>query len=94
MSEQPEHELLFKVHRVKNKTGDWIPAIQDITSHDITPIWAAGVAYIILDRYLSCVDDSKQKEFQEEMLFWLAKMLKNNEAAIYVEKMKFPNSME
>ena len=90
MSEEREHELLFKVRRIKNDDGEWMPAIQDVTSHDVTPLWAAGVAYIILDRYLSCVDDSKQKQFNEEMLFWLAKMLKDNEATKYIEKLNLP----
>jgi len=94
MSKEREHELLFKIHRIKNDDGEWMPAIQDVATHDVTPLWTAGVAYIILDRYLSCIDDSKQKQFNEEMLFWLFKMLKDNEATKYVEKMKFPNSME
>lgn len=92
MNEEPEYDLLFNVLRIKNDNGEWMPAIQDITSHDITPLWVAGVSYIIMDRYLSCVDDSKQKDFKEEMLFWLAKMLKDDEATKYIDKMKFPKS--
>lgn len=94
MSEELEYDTLFNVLRVKNDNGDWMPAIKDITSHDITPLWVAGVVYIIMDRYLSCVDDAKQQDFKDEMITWLARMLKDDEATKYIEKMKFPKSLD
>ena len=89
-----ESELIFKVHRLKNKDGEWLPAIEDIKSHDITPSWAAGMAYIILDRYVSCVDDVNQTEFYEETLHWLTSMLKENKGSEYIDKIKPPEVMD
>jgi hypothetical protein len=86
MSEQRESELLFKVHRIKNKDGEWMPAIEDVTTHDITPLWVAGTVYLIIDRYLSCIDDSKQQDFHQETLFWLARMLKDHEGSGYIHR--------
>ena len=82
-----ESELIFKIHRLKKFNGDWIPAIEDVKSHDITPEWVAGMAYVILDRYISSVDESMQHEFQEEMLHWLSLMLEDDKGSEYTDKM-------
>ena len=89
-----ENELIFKIHRLKKKDGEWIPAIEDIKSHDITPVWAAGMAFIILDRYMSSIDESRQHDFQEEMLHWLSLMLEDNKGSEYTDKMTKLDDME
>jgi len=89
-----EHELIFKIHRVKDDRDEWMPAIEDIKSHDITPVWAAGLAYVILDRYLSCIDESMQHDFQDQVMYWLEKMLKDNNGSEYVDKINIPDSMD
>ena len=94
MSDSAESELIFKIHRIKKDNGDWMPAIEDIKSHDITPAWAAGLAYMVLDRYVSSVDESSQNDFQEEMLHWLSLMIEDNEGSKYTEKMDKLDDMD
>ena len=94
MSEISESELIFKIHRIKNANGDWMPAIQDIKEHEVTPVWAAGMAYVILDRYLNCIDEHLQIQFQEQMIYWLTVMLKDNQGSAYTDKMNIPKSMD
>lgn len=77
MSEPVESELIFKIYRLKNELGEWNPAIQDIQSHEIDPSWVAGMMYLIYDRYLSCVADSRQLEFSKEVFNWLSIMKKD-----------------
>jgi len=89
-----ESELIFKIHRLKKPNGDWIPAIEDMKSHDITPVWVAGMAYVIIDRYLSSVVESNQHDFQEEMLHWLSLMLEDNIGSDYTDKMNKLDDME
>jgi hypothetical protein len=86
-------ELLLKIHRVfHNESGTWMPAIQDVISHNITPLWVAGVAYLIIDRYISSVEESNQNEFLKEVLRLFNKMAKNSSTTEYIEKMNFPKS--
>lgn len=93
-SENLDSELIFKIHRIKNPKGDWMPGIQDILSHDITPVWVAGLAYMIIDRYINSVEESRQNKFYEETLYWLETMLKDNQGSGYIEKMDKPKSMD
>jgi hypothetical protein len=94
MSDIVESDLIFKVHRVKNNSGDWLPAIQDVKSHDITPSWVAAMAYVILDRYISCVDECNQNKFQEEVFYWLNLMMKDNKGSEYMEKINQPEDLD
>lgn len=48
------------------------------------PVWVAGVLYLIFDRYLSCVPDGVQIEFQSETLDIFNEMLESG--AGYVHK--------
>lgn len=87
-------ELILKIHRILNDRGDWMPAIQDVASHDIDPMWVAGVAYLIIDRYINSIEESKQIKFYEDVMTWFGKMTnENNYASLYIEKMKLPKSM-
>ena len=86
-------ELILKIHRVLNEdNNEWMPAIQDVATHDIDPIWVAGVAYLIIDRYVSAIDESKQNKFHEDVMIWFNKMVKNGSTTEYIEKMNFPKS--
>lgn len=89
-----EAELLFKVHRVKYEGDAWMPAIEDIKSHDITPVWAAGVAYVIIDRYINSVSDDNQIEFYKETVRCLNLMLKDSKGSEYTEKIDMPDCMD
>jgi hypothetical protein len=89
-----ESELIFKIHRLKKASGDWIPAIEDTKSHDVTPIWAAAMAYAILDRYLSSVGESNQHDFQEEMLHWLSLMIEDDAGSEFTDKMQKLDDMD
>jgi hypothetical protein len=85
-------ELILAIHRVLDSNGNWMPAIQDIASHDIDPMWVAGVAYLIIDRYVSSVKESNQNKFFEEVMFWFNRMAKNSSTTEYIEKINFPKS--
>jgi hypothetical protein len=86
-------ELILKIHRVLNEdTKGWMPAIEDVASHDIDPMWVAGVAYLIIDRYVSSVKESKQNKFYEDVLTWFNTMAKNSSTTEYIEKMNLPKS--
>jgi hypothetical protein len=89
-----ESELIFKIHRLKKSDETWIPAIEDVKSHDITPVWVAGLAYMIIDRYLNCVEESNQNKFHEEMMYWLEMMLKDHTGSGYIEKMNKHKDMD
>jgi hypothetical protein len=92
-NEELRSELLLKIHRVLNtENNTWMPAIQDVATHDIDPLWVAGVAYLIIDRYVSSVEESKQNKFYEETMVWFTRMVKNSSTTEYIEKMNFPKS--
>ena len=79
-----EKEVIFQIYRLKSK-NEWIPAIQAIKNHEITPMWAAATAYIVMDTYLNSINESNQIAFQEEMLYWFNLMLKDNTGSSYIE---------
>jgi hypothetical protein len=93
-NENLKSELILKIHRVLNDRGDWMPAIQDVASHDIDPMWVAGVAFLIVDRYVNSIKESRQIKFYEEVLEWFDKMVKSGNTAQYVEKIDVPESMD
>lgn len=70
-------ELISIVRVFSNKSESWIPALVDKASHDIDPVWVAGVLFMILDRYVSCVSDEQQILFQEQCLAIFDKMVKD-----------------
>ncbi len=92
MNDPVESELIFKIYRLKNELGEWNPAIQDIESHDIDPSWVAGMMYLIFDRYLSSVADSKQNKFTEEVFYWFQQMKKDGDH--YIDRIKSPPSLD
>jgi hypothetical protein len=69
-------ELISIVRVFSNKSNSWIPALIDKASHDIDPVWVAGVLFMILDRYVSCVSDEQQILFQEHCMTIFEKMAK------------------
>lgn len=89
-----ESELILKIHRVLSDRGDWMPAIQDVASHDIDPMWVAGVAYLIIDRYVNSIKESNQIKFYEEVLVWFDKMVKSSTTAQYVDKINITKPMD
>ena len=89
-----ESELILKIHRVLSDRGDWMPAIQDVASHDIDPMWVAGVAYLIIDRYVNSIEESKQNKFYDDVMIWLDRMLKSNNTTQYVDKINITKPMD
>jgi hypothetical protein len=81
-------ELILNIHRVLDQNGNWMPAIEDVASHDINPMWVAGVSFLLIDRYVSSIQESDQNKFYEEVMFWFDKMIKTD-ATQYVEKINF-----
>jgi hypothetical protein len=87
-------ELILKIHRVLSDRGDWMPAIQDVASHDIDPMWIAGVVYLIIDRYVNSIEESKQNKFYDDVMVWLDRMLKSNNTTQYVDKINITKPMD
>jgi len=87
-------ELILKIHRIENEKGEWMPAIEDVKSHDIDPMWVAGVAFLLIDRYVNAIEESEQNNFYEKVMDWFNKMTKGGSAIGYVEKIDLPESME
>jgi hypothetical protein len=70
-------EELMVINRVFSKKSEtWIPALLDKKSHEIDVLWVAAVLYMVYDRYLSCIPDQSQIEFQDSVIKVFAKMLK------------------
>jgi len=76
-------ELLVLARVFSKKSNTWIPAIIDQQSHDIDPLWVSAVIYMILDRYISCVPDNLQIEFQEMTMKFFNEMLESGSEFVY-----------
>lgn len=79
-------KLILKIYQLENDIGSILPAVEDIDSHEFTPSWTAGLMYVILDKYLSNIPDSRQQSFKESTIKWLAEMVKDDKGSQYVEK--------
>jgi hypothetical protein len=79
-------EPVLAIHRIfSKKSQTWIPALKDIADHEVSAPWAAAVLYMIYDRYMSCVPDEHQLEFQRNVFKMFDFMVKNN-GADYIYK--------
>lgn len=92
-NDEVKSELILKIHRVWNKDGHWMPAVQDAVSHDIDAQWVAGLAYLIIDRYVNAIPESNQNEFHDEVMWWFNKMSTQDNTTEYIEKINIPKSM-
>jgi hypothetical protein len=73
-----EIEELITICRVfSEKDQMWLPAMKDLQSHDIDPMWVAALMYLLYDRYLSCIDDEKQEWFSKSVLNLFGMMRKD-----------------
>lgn len=88
-----ENEVVINVGRIFSEKGqDWLPTIQILAPHDHHPAWTAALMYLLLDKYLATVDDSKQEEYAEETLRWL-KLMRDN-AHEYIDKVESADEVE
>lgn len=64
-----DKELLFEIYRVRNNESDeyWNPAILDVNSHDVSPLWISGVLFAIYSRYMESIPDNEQLEYEESI---------------------------
>ena len=61
-----ENNLLFKIYRVETPIENvYNPAILDINSHDISPMWVACVMYSVLAKYIDALPENIQNAFQQ-----------------------------
>jgi hypothetical protein len=93
MNRYIDKKLILKIYQLTSEAGDLAPALEDVETHEVTPMWVAGLMYIILDRYLTCIEDSNQKEFKETTIKWLAEMVKDDQGSAYVETID-PNKFD
>ena len=84
-----EQELIIKIYKVLNKDNNTLmPGIEVFSTHIIDPLWVSGLMYLILDRSISSVKESKQNEFLNNTLFYLDNMIKNDDTGNYLDKIK------
>lgn len=70
-------EQVLSVNRIfSKKSNEWIPALKDTKSHEITVPWVASVLFMIYDRYISCIPDEHQLAFQNSVLKIFSTMIK------------------
>lgn len=93
MSDYNTKKLVLKVYQIETDEGVLIPAVSDGEEHDITSSYVAGLMYLIFDRYMSCIPDAKQKDFKDSTIKWLAKMVKDDAGAGYVDKI-YPKDID
>lgn len=80
-------EVLFQVIRIfSEKDQEWLPAIKDASAHDFDPVWVAALMYLVLDRYVSNIDDEAQQDFVERV-YKIFEVMKEN-GHDYMEKHK------
>jgi hypothetical protein len=80
-------EVLFQVIRIfSEKDQEWLPAIKDTSAHDFDPVWVAALMYLMLDRYVSNIDDEAQPDFVEKV-YKIFEVMKEN-GQHYMEKLK------
>jgi len=60
-------EDIMKISRIKGNDDCWCPAVQIIKDHEGDAIWVASLIYNIYARYLECIPDSEQNDFEEDI---------------------------
>jgi|688.fasta_scaffold1345661_2 hypothetical protein len=70
----------------------WTPCIKRLKAHEITPLWAASVMYLILDSYTGAIEDKNQSQFVKETLK-IFNIMKNN-GHEYISKVSFSEEQD
>ena len=61
-------EELILIGKVFNETNSsWMPYVKDLQTHDFDETWVASIMFLILDRYISNVEENKQVGFTKKV---------------------------
>lgn len=86
-------ETLIHIGRAySEKSKDWLPSIQVVQPHDHSPDWTAALMYLIIDRYLSSVEDKNQEEYTKITMKMFNAMLEIGQN--YIEKINSVDELE
>lgn len=80
-----DKQAVMQIHRLHDASTDsYHPAVECMAPHDTTAIWVASVLYLLLDRYLSCVDESEQGNFLKNVLRVFHYMVRDQKGSAYI----------
>ena len=86
-------EMLIHIGKVfSEKSKSWLPSVQVIQQHDHDPAWTAALMFLIMDRYLSTVEDKNQEEYATSTLDVFKAMLEIGQN--YIEKLNSADELE
>ena len=80
-----ERKVVLHVHQMHDATTDTDhPAVECVSTHDTTPLWVASVMYLILDRYLSSIDESQQNAFLKRVLKIFHYLVRDQQGSAFI----------
>ena len=86
-------ETLIHVGKVfSEKSQSWLPSVQVIQPHDHDPAWTAALMFLVIDRYLSSVEDKSQESYIKETMNVFSSMLEIGQN--YIEKINSADELE
>jgi hypothetical protein len=86
-------ETLIHIGKVfSEKSQAWLPSVQVLQPHDHDPAWTAALMYLVIDRYLSAVEDKSQEEYVDATLKMFNAMLEMGQN--YIEKLNSVDELE
>lgn len=77
---------LYQLHEASNDT--YHPALEVTSTHAHDEIWVAAVMYLVLDRYMSCVEESGQTEFLRGVLKVFHHLVRDQKGAEYINSVE------
>ena len=88
-----KYEELMQVGRIYYEKGQaWLPSVKLLNTHEHHPAWTAALMFLILDRYVSTMDDQKQEEYIKAAMLYFEEMLKDGQN--YLEELNFTDELE
>lgn len=80
-----DQQEVVKIHMMhESKSDTYHPAVEITNTHETTPIWVASVLYLLLDRYLSGIEESDQTDFLNQTLKVFDYLLKDQQGSTYI----------
>ena len=86
-------EVLIHIGKVfSEKSQNWLPSVQVVQPHDHNPAWTAALMFLIVDRYISSVEDKSQEFYIKETMNTFSGMLEIGQN--YIEKLNSADELE
>jgi hypothetical protein len=86
-------EVLMHIGKIfSEKSQTWLPSVQVLQPHNHDPAWTAALMYLMMDRYLSTVEDKSQEDYTTSTLYLFNAMLEMGQN--YIEKLDSADDLE